>query len=92
MALQIADALIEALNVGHQGHHFALDHPRRLFHMDVFQHRAHGIEGGPQRGRRDDEHLGAIGFVDDVSKVGMKLGVDGFRRQEHQGGFCSFAG
>mgnify|MGYP002134782714 CR=1 FL=1 len=53
-------------------------------HAHVFEHRAHGRERRHQGRGRDDPDTQPATLLDQVREIGMKLGVDGFGRHEHQ--------
>ena len=84
VALQVGRALLEPADVVDDGPQLALDDAGLLDQADVAQHRADRVQGRPQGRRRDDPDLAAEGVLDDVAEAGVQLGVDRFRRQEHQ--------
>jgi hypothetical protein len=92
VALQLADPIVQALDVADHGAHLGLDDAGLLAHAHVLQDRAHRIERGHQRGRRDDPDPGPVGLLHHCGEVGVKLGIDRFAGQEHQRRFRGLAG
>ena len=92
MALQLADAPVQAHHVLEHGRDLGLDQPGLLAHAHVLEDRAHRIQGGHEGGRRDDPHARPVRLLDHLAEAGVELGVDRFAGQEHERRFGGLAG
>ena len=90
--LQLLDPLVEPPHVLEQQADRLLDLARLLAHAHVLQDGAHGVQRRHHGGGRHDPDAGAVGLVDQAGEVGVQLGVDRLRGQEHQRRFGGLAG
>ena len=91
MCCQLADTFIKPRHILHHAVNLCLDKPGLFMHACIAQDRPHGMQNQHQiiRSCHIDTPLAA--FIDDPWQLQIDLGIDGFRRQEHDGTVGGFA-
>ena len=92
MALQLEHAVVHARHVLDQPADLGLDLAGGLAHALLFLHLLHEVDADHEQRRRDDDDLGAERLLDDVVESFLQIGVERFRRHEHQRDVLGFAG
>ena len=92
MPLQAGDALAQALHVGQQMAHLALDETGGLAHAGVLVDGLHGLHHEHEHIGRGEDDARLVGLLDDVPVMLVELGIDGFGRHEHDGRLVRLAG
>ena len=92
MLLQLQHALAQPRKIVAEMHHLVADLVGGIANARVFEDLLHHLDRQHQQRRRHQHDAGAIGLLDHIVKAVMDLGIDRFRRHEHQGSILRLAG
>jgi hypothetical protein len=92
MLLKFQYAVAQPSEIVAEVEHLGADLVGGVAHPRVFEDLLHHLDCQHQQRGRHQHHAGAIGLLDHVVEAVMDLGVDRFRRHEHQRGVLGLAG
>ena len=92
MLLQLDHAVLQPAHVLHHARNFGTNEVGGLAHAGVLEDLLHHLDRQHQQRRRHDDDPGAVGLLHEVVEAVIKLGIDGFRRHEHQRHVLGLAG
>ena len=93
MALQLCHPIPQPLYIPHQHTHFLADQVGLLAHAGILHHRLDGVDRQHQDMLGDTTiTLARWAFWISSSEIGMHVGINRFRRHEHDGRGLDLAG